>query len=887
MNREEAQRLRQIVDDVSVAADAATQVLVHRAAVLDAAGTAKRTIRQSAVDVRSASRLLWRTLPMSAATIDAFTALAHSLRLPDVSSAEQDALNTLAQPVTTALRDVRALFGLRRMFSSRDSKQAAEKAAGYLTQIRDWSLDPRIAALLRRVDDRTAPALPFDAARAVEPTIGLDSLLGISDPMLVPAESLRELPWALETIRHALVAEGQFRQSAMDAGTALRHAETERVIAEMPIDRLRDATRDRIRTSPLEAAGMRTVGDVLRQAARITQLPGIGDVTAQRIRGAAQTLWQAAYDEMPARIDVKSPRPETYALVKALSAWDAARTLKNARHDLESADALRGLAEALTAQPSHLVIGGADAAASELLPAANSVITRARSLSVGGAASAPHDAWQDFLARPADYFVMLQELGFLVEDEDAVTGGLPEEIIAAIRKLELDGTHLTASLRGYQSFAARFALVQRKVIIGDEMGLGKTVEAIAVLAHLRAKGSHHGLVVCPAAVVTNWMREVQSKSSLRAHRLHGPGRVAALRSWRTGGGVAVTTYESLGWLLPELEGNADIACVVFDEAHYIKNFAAQRARRSAELITATPRAILLTGTPLENRIGEFKTLVEYVRPDLVVDVSGLRPRLFRQQVAPAYLRRSQEDVLTELPELVQIEEWLPMSSADERAYREAVYDGNFQAMRQAAALDRRESEKLQHLAEIVAEAEENGRKVIVFSNFLRVLDEAKAALPGRVFGPITGRVPAAKRQQIVDEFSAARDGAVLVAQIAAGGVGLNIQAASVVVICEPQLKPTSEWQAIARARRMGQLQSVQVHRLLSEDGVDRRIWDILATKTALFEEFAALSETADAAPEALDVSEAELVRDVVDAERRRLFPGLQETPVPAVQDQSS
>lgn len=127
----------------------------------------------------------------------------------------------------------------------------------------------------------------------------------------------------------------------------------------------------------------------------------------------------------------------------------------------------------------------------------------------------------------------------------------------------------------------------------------------------------------------------------------------------------------------------------------------------------------------------------------------------------------------------------------------------------------------------------------------------------------------------MDQFSAAGHGAVLVAQIIAGGVGLNIQAASVVVICEPQLKPTTEWQAIARAHRMGQLQSVQVHRLLWEDGVDERVTQILARKREIFNEFARTSETAASAPEAFDVTEAELAREVIAAERERLFSPVQ------------
>lgn len=111
---------------------------------------------------------------------------------------------------------------------------------------------------------------------------------------------------------------------------------------------------------------------------------------------------------------------------------------------------------------------------------------------------------------------------------------------------------------------------------------------------------------------------------------------------------------------------------------------------------------------------------------------------------------------------------------------------------------------------------------------------------------------------------------MLVSQIQAGGVGLNIQAASVVVICEPQLKPTLEDQAIARAHRMGQLQRVQVHRLLSDEGVDQRIVEILAEKRRLFEDFARHSETASSAVEAYGVSEAELARQIVAEERERL-----------------
>ncbi len=334
--------------------------------------------------------------------------------------------------------------------------------------------------------------------------------------------------------------------------------------------------------------------------------------------------------------------------------------------------------------------------------------------------------------------------------------------------------------------------------------------------------------------------------------------------------MAVTTYATLGRIWSALDG-FELDALVVDEAHYVKNPEAQRSRNVGALAARTEYVVLLTGTPLENRLSEFGALVRYLRPDLL-DGSERSPVDFRRAVAPVYLRRNTEDVLVELPELVEVEEWLELSAADEAAYREAVADGNLMAMRRAAFRSGAESAKLQRLAEIVEEAEANGRRLLVFSYFREVLERVAAGVPGPVFGPLTGSVPAAERQAMIDAFSAAQGGAVLVAQIQAGGVGLNIQAASVVVLCEPQVKPTTEWQAVARARRMGQLESVQVHRLLAEDSADERMVEILSGKSEIFHRFARISETAQSAPEAYDVSEADLARQVVAAERERLLP---------------
>ncbi|MEV0475881.1 C-terminal helicase domain-containing protein, partial [Streptomyces prunicolor] len=174
------------------------------------------------------------------------------------------------------------------------------------------------------------------------------------------------------------------------------------------------------------------------------------------------------------------------------------------------------------------------------------------------------------------------------------------------------------------------------------------------------------------------------------------------------------------------------------------------------------------------------------------------------------------------------------------------------------------------LRELVAEAADNGVKVVVFSYFRDVLAAVEQALEKGVFGPISGSVPAARRQQLVDDFTQAPGHAVLLSQIEAGGVGLNLQAASLVILCEPQVKPTVEHQAVARVHRMGQIRTVQVHRMLATDSVDDRLLTILKNKDRLFDAFARRSALADATPDAIDISDASLARRIVEEEQRRL-----------------
>jgi SNF2 family DNA or RNA helicase len=490
----------------------------------------------------------------------------------------------------------------------------------------------------------------------------------------------------------------------------------------------------------------------------------------------------------------------------------------------------------------------------------------------------PKDIWGDYEERVATYNGLLVEVGGLAPDQQASEGFIPDELARQVHEHPLDTSLLTVSLRGYQAFGAKFALHRKRAMLGDEMGLGKTIEALAAMTHLQTMGASHFIVVCPASVLVNWLHEVERHSDLAAVRLHGSDRDRNLRLWSRRGGVGVTTFQSLRWLYQQ-DFDVAPAMLVVDEAHYVKNPSAQRTVVVQDFMQYAERVLFMTGTPMENRVDEFRSLISQLQPAIAAKVSALDgfagAAAFRSAVAPVYLRRNQTDVLQELPPRIETEEWVELAGEDLDAYRGAVAEGNFMAMRQAAYSPGTPSRaaKIARLADLVEEATSNDRKVVIFSFFRRVLDTITEVLDGVAMGPLTGSVPPVKRQQLVDNFTAARHACALVSQIEAGGVGLNIQAASVVVLTEPQWKPSVEEQAIARAHRMGQARPVDVHRLLAEDTVDERMLEVLATKAALFDEYVRKSALKDVSPDAIDISDLEITRDVISVaeEERRII----------------
>jgi len=669
----------------------------------------------------------------------------------------------------------------------------------------------------------------------------------------------------------------------------------------MPISQLRAFAAGRLPgQKALANAGYLSVWQVLAAGEhRLHGVRQLGPSSVAAIMRAAQSARASVAEETVVRLDASLPTPGHTVLLRGL------RELVTAARIVAAADESRRrlvsvlppaiAAARLGGQIRRRWFGSAEAKAGDQQalrklaalvagPDTAAVDTAFAELRAAGeeARRAPDAVvWRDFAQAAAAYQTLLAAIRGEAATTEAETGHVPQAVARAAERVALDVSLLTVRLRAYQVFGAQYVLSRGAAILGDEMGLGKTIEAIAVMAHLARRGRLTALVVAPASVLVNWLVEIAAHSRLPAVRIHGPDRQQALQQWIAGGGVAVTTYRMLSTL--SLPPGFRVDQLVVDEAHKIKNPATAQSRHVGELTRRSDRVLLLTGTPMENRVTEFRNLVRYLDPMLADrlipnEKAFVDPVRFRERVAAVYLRRNQEDVLRELPELVEIPDWVEMEPAEARVYADAVARRHFADMRRAAyAVASREGPaKLVRLREIIAESADDGWKVVVFSQFRNVITAISSALAGSPQIVLTGDTPAARRHDAIERFAACDGHQVLIGQIEAIGQGVNIQAASVVVIAEPQLKPSTEDQAIRRAYRMGQPRMVRVHRLLAKDSVDERLEEMLHDKRKLFRAYAHDSEakrTASAAtdPRLVDYEVGPVEQErIIDAESRRL-----------------
>jgi SWI/SNF-related matrix-associated actin-dependent regulator 1 of chromatin subfamily A len=427
---------------------------------------------------------------------------------------------------------------------------------------------------------------------------------------------------------------------------------------------------------------------------------------------------------------------------------------------------------------------------------------------------------------------------------------------------------LADGLFAHQIDGVAFLLGRRRAILADDMGLGKTRQSIVSLRHLTPGG--HRLVVCPASVKRNWAREiaiVAPDSTVLV--IEGTAPAAPTAEW------VVINYDILGRHNDHLL-RVPWAALVFDEAHYLKNHTSARSKLARQLTAAAAAANptlavqLLTGTPLTSRPRDLFVLLQLADHPLGRSFLAFAKRYcaaekgeygwktggasnieeLTVQLHGVMLRRSKDDVLSLPPKL---RTWLPVdvaSGTGARAIRKvfellAGKDSRPAPPRDAAL--RRRGRLLAFLVEarqalacakaaatldFVRGAIDQGEKVIVFSCFDAPVQTLAREL-GSAALVVTGKTPAAMRQPLVDRFQSDPEVRVLVANIIAGGTGLNLTAATQVVFNDLDWVPTNHWQAEDRAYRIGQTRTVNVTYFVARDTIDDFVQTVLETKAAL------------------------------------------------------
>ncbi|TMQ10372.1 MAG: DEAD/DEAH box helicase [Deltaproteobacteria bacterium] len=452
----------------------------------------------------------------------------------------------------------------------------------------------------------------------------------------------------------------------------------------------------------------------------------------------------------------------------------------------------------------------------------------------------------------------------------ATRTALPAELRAELRPYQRDGVAWLQHLREHGAGG----------VLADDMGLGKTLQTIA---HVLIE-KQHGRLDRPAMIVTltslvgNWQRELaRFAPSLDVCVYHGADR-AARRATLAGHDVVVTTYPLVARDREHLAA-VPLHLLVLDEAHAIKNDGAQAAE-AVRRLDARHR-LCLSGTPIENHLGELWSLFDFLMPGLLgsrddfqvgfrepIEVRGDRPRAqaLRERVRPYILRRTKDAVARELPAKTQLVRAVGLTGAQRELYEAIRVAAHADVRRQIrtrglagstiaildALLKLRQvccdprlvacdaargvtaSAKLDVLLELVGQQLADGRRILVFSQFARMLGLVSEGLLARGVGHVTLTGSTPDRQKPIDAFQTGRADVFLIS-LKAGGAGLNLVGADTVIHYDPWWNPAAQAQATDRAHRIGQTKPVFVHDLIIAGSVEERMLSLQRHKRDLAE----------------------------------------------------
>jgi len=436
---------------------------------------------------------------------------------------------------------------------------------------------------------------------------------------------------------------------------------------------------------------------------------------------------------------------------------------------------------------------------------------------------------------------------------------------------------LKADLRDYQvagyHWLAKLSHWGLGGCLADDMGLGKTVQALGVLLDRAKMGPT--LIVAPTSVGTNWVREAERFAPSLSPKLYRDHDRDELIRDAGKGDLIITSYQLLQRDTARFSSRS-WGTLVLDESQYIKNFAT-KTNQSVRSIEAD-WCLAISGTPLENHLGELWSLMRLITPGLLGSWERFRKRFaegierdkdqerlsaLSRMVRPFILRRTKSEVLTELPPRTEVVLSVELSPAERKKYDAARFaaladltapkDGDndqkkrirvltwLMRLRQLASHVRlvddkwkKSSAKLDQFLEVIAELRENGHRALVFSQFVQHLSLVRAALDeAKVpYQYLDGSTPPAKRQEAVDAFQRG-EGDLFLISLKAGGTGLNLTAADYVLHLDPWWNPAVEDQASDRAHRIGQTRAVTVYRLVTRDTIEEQILALHESKREL------------------------------------------------------
>jgi SNF2 family DNA or RNA helicase len=415
--------------------------------------------------------------------------------------------------------------------------------------------------------------------------------------------------------------------------------------------------------------------------------------------------------------------------------------------------------------------------------------------------------------------------------------------------------HVPSQPYPYQMEGIAFLMPRYSALLADEMGLGKTIQAILALRLLLHAGLiQRTLVVCPKPLVFNWGRELLSWAADLPFEVITGDTLSRRRTWLVSNcPVKLVNYEVLtrdAAILADESVHFDV--VVLDEAQRIKN----KESKTAQVVCSIrrSRSWALTGTPIENRPEDLVNIFEFIDPDRIPPETPARQ--LPKYTADCILRRTKEDVLTDMPPKTIRDAVLELTPAQRESYEMAETEGIVRLnelgdtisvqhvfelvmrLKQICNFDPAtgESAKLEQLQADLEEVAASNRKAIVFSQWVQPLERLAEELAPLGVLQFHGKVPANQRPATLDRFKNDPNIHVILMSYGTGSVGLNLQFANYVFLFDRWWNPAVEDQAINRAHRIGQREPVIVTRFVTQNTIENRIAEVLEAKRRLFEE---------------------------------------------------